>query len=138
MPQSASQPERATRALLGELKPMPAQKVRLDLEMEFSPEAYQQLALGHISRDMDDKWDAFLEGDRLYWHRSWTGNCLYQTRPERRNDRFVTAETWVNRDPQQYISSDDRYDAALLAVLIDNFLLGKRTPFPKPTDSPLR
>ena len=127
---------RVQRQMLNELKPMPEQRARLDGAMEFSPDEYARLTLGHMSRDMDDKWDALLEDDWLYWHRSWTGNCVYQTRIERRDDRFVTAETWVNRDPQQYNFTDDRYDAALLAFLIDNFLLGKRTPFPTPSDLP--
>ena len=38
----------------------------------------------------------------------------------------------MNRDPGQYVVTDDEYDVALLSFLIDNFLLGKQTPFPLP------
>lgn len=42
------------------------------------------------------------------------------------------AEAWVNRDPEQYSGTDDVYDVALLAYLIDRLLLGRHPPFPFP------
>jgi hypothetical protein len=33
---------------------------------------------GHRSRDLDDRWHAFVESDRLYLHRSWTGHGVYE------------------------------------------------------------
>jgi hypothetical protein len=41
----------------------------------FSPDTIRR---GHRSQDMDDKWHAFVEDQRLYLHRSWTGMGVYE------------------------------------------------------------
>src|ERR1700732_4511428 len=33
---------------------------------------------GHRAQDMDDKWNALVEDDRLFLHRSWTGRGIYE------------------------------------------------------------
>lgn len=79
---------------------------------------------------MDEKWDFVFENSWLYIYRSWTGNCIYQTRIERHEESYRTIETWVNRNPEQYHASNDGFDLARLSWLIDVFLLGKDTPLP--------
>jgi hypothetical protein len=116
--------------------PMSASKSRLSFNREFTQEEYDRIALGLIPRSMDEKWFVFLEDNWLYFHRSWTGACVYQLRLESNGDNYSVAEAWVNRDPNQYKGTDDAYDVALLSFLMDNFLLGKRTPFPLPSDVP--
>lgn len=37
---------------------------------------WRVIGQGHKSDDMDDKWNAFVEGHRLYLHRSWTPRHL--------------------------------------------------------------
>jgi hypothetical protein len=115
---------------------MPELRSRLEFEMTFSPEEYERLSLGHIPRDMDDKWFIFLEAGWLNLHRSWTGTCVYQCRVEADGANYKVAETWANRDPAQYKETNDRYDCALLAFLINNLLLGKHMPFPVPGNLP--
>jgi hypothetical protein len=85
---------------------------------------------------MEDKWFIFLEEDWLYFHRSWTGLCIYQIRLERNENGYIVAEALANREPGQNPQTDEKYDAALLNFLVDNFLLGERTPFPLPGDLP--
>jgi len=85
---------------------------------------------------MDDKWAIFLEDDWLYFHRSWTGVCIYMLRLESIEDGYRIAEAWVNRESAQYKLTDDEYDVKLLRFLIDNFLLGKNTAFPLPPEMP--
>ena len=85
---------------------------------------------------MDDKWFIFMEDMQLNFHRSWTGHCIYQIRFEKRDAEYVIVEAWVNRDQEEYRSDDDNYDIALLSFLIDNFLLGRNTPFPLPENLP--
>jgi hypothetical protein len=73
---------------------------------------------------------------QLNFHRSWTGQCIYQMKFERKgNEGFVT-EAWVNRNQEEYRNFDDNYDIELLSFLIDNFLLGKNKPFPIPSNLP--
>ncbi|WP_152486484.1 hypothetical protein [Nocardiopsis lucentensis] len=36
------------------------------------------IRLGLVSREMEERWDAFVEDDRLLVMRSWTGRCFYE------------------------------------------------------------
>ncbi|HXV81623.1 MAG TPA: hypothetical protein VEG60_17220 [Candidatus Binatia bacterium] len=124
----SNSPEIANRNSMGNwhsLMPMSESRKRLPVEREFSREEYEQISLGVIPQGMDDRWFVFLEEDWLYFHRSWTGICIYQFRLEKRRDRYVIAEAWVNRDSDQYGRTDDDYDANLLRRLVDDYLLLK-------------
>ncbi len=124
--------ERAKRQAM----PMPESRKRLSFKREFSQEEYTRLSLGLVPREMEDKWLIFLEDNQLFFHRSWTGHCLYQLCLEKKEQGYSVAEAWGNRNQDQYRNTDDEYDGALLAFLIDNFLLGKHTPFPVPSGLP--
>ena len=66
-----------------------------------------------------------LEDDTLYFHRSWTGHCIYVVHlaAEGESGRMVRAD--VNRDYEQYQLADDDYDAQLISDLIDVLLQGR-------------
>ena len=49
-------------------------------EMILSREEMQEIAVGYRPIDMSDKWLAFMEDDRLFLHRSWTGHGIYEVR----------------------------------------------------------
>ncbi len=134
---NSNSPEIANRHSLDNwlwVRPMPESRKRLPVGRELSPEEYEQISLGIIPRGMDDRWFIFLEEDWLYFHRSWTGLCIYQCRLEKRGDRYVIAEAWVNRDSDQYGRTDDDYDANLLRRLIDDYLLQKFKKIPPPEE----
>lgn len=114
-------------------KQMPKLKTRLQLDLTFSTEEYQRISLGLVPEQMEDKWFIYLEGEWLYFHRSWTGHCIYQLRLEPDGNGYKVAEAWVNRNPDQYTEADDSYDATLLTFLIERLLLGKDVPFPAPS-----
>jgi hypothetical protein len=128
--------KKATRQSVGNVLTMPASKSRLSFHRKFTQEEYDRIALGLISRSMDEKWLIFLENNWLYFHRSWTGACIYQLRLEDNGSSYSVAEAWVNRDPKQYKCKDDGYDVELISFLIDNFLLGKQAAFPMPNGLP--
>jgi hypothetical protein len=111
-------------------EPMPVKTARLPYARVFSIEEYGRISLGLIPREMEDKWFIFLEDDWLYLHRSWTGTCVYKVQLQQKEDKYNVADALVNRDPEQYLETDINYDAALLNFLVENFLLGKRIPFP--------
>ena len=115
---------------------MPECRSRLEFDIVFSAEEYEKIAFGLIPLDMDDKWVIFLEDDWLYFHRSWTGACIYQIKLKAEGDKYCVTEAWVNRNSEQYGATDNEYDAKLLSFLIDNFLLGRTTPFPLPCNLP--
>ena len=49
-------------------------------ERVWSAEEWDRIQQGYRSRDMDEKWDVFVEDGVVYLHRSWTGNGIYEAR----------------------------------------------------------
>jgi hypothetical protein len=71
---------------------------------------------------MEDTWFAFVEGDMLHLHRSWTGYQIYAvTFAPRDGDSFI-ARAEANRDPSQYTQTDDEADVRSLLALIDGLI----------------
>jgi hypothetical protein len=129
------QQKKATRES-GQVLPMPKQRKHLPFERLFTQYEFDQISLGLIAHEMEDKWFIFLDDMQLSFHRSWTGHCIFQIRFEKQDREYATTEVWVNRNQEEYRNNDDDYDIALLSFLIDNFLLGKNTPFPAPSNLP--
>ena len=122
----------ANRSSRGKLSSLPTAHKNLRFRREFTVEEYDRLARGVIPQAMEDKWFIFLEAEYLYFHRSWTGFLIYQIRLNKEGEKYFVDETLVNREPEQYKATDDEYDVTFLGFLIDNLLLGKQTPFPRP------
>jgi hypothetical protein len=79
---------------------------------------------GHRSRDMDDKWHAFVEDQRLYLHRSWTGMGVYQAQFDAVDGGWRITSAWVAGDHDSYRRRDDNFESAMLEALIERVLLG--------------
>jgi hypothetical protein len=105
---------------------MPDEKQKLAFTRVFSSSEYKLLQMGFIPDEMEEKWFIYMEKDWLYFHRSWTGICIYRMHLERAKGGYEVIETWVNRDPEQYSDTDDQRDIARLNLLIDQFLIGKK------------
>jgi len=116
-------------------KHLPPPAVRKDLGFEgtFTAGESERLLRGLVPMEMEDKWFVYFEDEWLRFHRSWTGAFIYALRLERSGGGFRVAESWVNRDPQQYKGDDESYDRQLLRFLIDALLLGRTgAVFPMP------
>lgn len=103
---------------------MPEIKCSIPFQRSFTLEEYRRIQAGFIPQAMEDKWFVFLEGDWVFFHRGWTGICIYQVKLEPDGNGFKVAETWSNRDPEQYHCDDVKHDAALLNWIIEYILLG--------------
>ncbi|MBD0675160.1 hypothetical protein [Streptomyces sp. CBMA156] len=92
----------------------------------WSDEDWQRIQLGYWSRDMDEKWDVFTEGDVVFLHRSWTGHGIFEATfaPADGGGRQIT-EAVVERDPERRRSSDDEYDCLLLELVLSTIVLGE-------------
>lgn len=96
-------------------KPMPKQHETFILSRSFSEKEMAALRCGNVPQAMEDKWFWFMEGPTLWAHRSWTGHCIYRIDFKENNKHVVT----VNRDPEQYKSTDVTEDAKSLNKLLD-------------------
>ncbi len=112
-------------------EPMPAQHTALRVDIGYTSDEMAAIRQGVYPEVMEDKWFIFWEAPHLYLHRSWTGFCLFVAEFALADDgsaRLVGAT--VNRDPDQYLSTDDDQDAAMLRFIIDVMLLGRDAEFP--------
>lgn len=102
---------------------MPAERERMDLPLLFSDADAEQMIEGHIPDDMDDKWFIFFEEGWLYFHRSWTGHCIYAVRLDGSPAGVRIAEAWVNRNRDEYNSPGLDTDNRMVEQLIRTRLL---------------
>ena len=54
---------------------MPARHSEYYIKRHFSEKQMECLRFGHVPEEMEDKWFWYMEGQKLYAHRSWTGIC---------------------------------------------------------------
>jgi hypothetical protein len=104
-------------------KELPPEKCTLSIGRRFTLAEMEQVRRGSIPEQMEDKWFVYWENNTLYFHRSWTGICIYIARFHEERDGYVMRDADVNRDPEQYQTTSDDEDLRLLSVLIDVVLL---------------
>ncbi len=109
---------------------LPEGCAKLNFQASYNSQEYELICLGLIPRDMDDRWFVFVEGDVAFFHRSWTGICIYKVTFELLQDRYVVTEALVNRKIEEFRETDDRRYTALLHSLIESWLLEKDSPSP--------
>ncbi|WP_413253047.1 hypothetical protein [Streptomyces anulatus] len=92
----------------------------------WSDEEWERIQLGYSSRDMDEKWDVFAEGEVVFLHRSWTGSGVFEaTLAPVDAGGWQIAEAVVERDPERYRSDDDEYDCLMLELVLSAIVLGE-------------
>ena len=114
---------------------LPARRASVTLDRVFSQEDMDRIHRGVVPETMDDKWFIYWTEGALYFHRSWTGFCIYVVHFAAEGDVWRMLLADVNRDPRQYEETDTDRDARLIASLIDVLLLHRHVAFP-PAGSP--
>jgi hypothetical protein len=90
----------------------------------------RRIRRGVVPEEMEDKWFVYWQDDSLFFHRSWTGFCIYVVRFIGEGDscKMVTAD--LNRDPEQHAPATDAMEARMISYLIDVLLLRQASVFP--------
>ena len=104
---------------------LPAARAQISFARSYTAEEFRQIRKGLLPQQMEDHWFAYYEEPWLYFHRSWTGFCIYQLRFETSHDGARVSEVLVNRDPKEKFGISDRDSTLLLAVILDD-LAGRR------------
>lgn len=99
-------------------------------DIALTPDQYEALKRGLKPREMDDKWFAFVEDDRLYLHRSWSGFGIYEVQFARDDDLFVPAEVVVTGDPEKFQRSSEAETGDHLRLVIGHILRSQVTDPP--------
>jgi len=95
-------------------KPMPKEQETLTFKRAFTAEQMKVLRRGHVPEAMEDKWFWYMQGNKLYAHRSWTGICIYIVEFCPGNVLRVR----VNRNPKQYYCTSDEEDLQTVNKLL--------------------
>lgn len=71
-------------------------------DIHLSRDQMRELAKGYRPMDMNDKWLAFMEEDRLFIHRSWTRHGIYEVKFAAKEldwmpNAFMPVSAWVER-----------------------------------------
>lgn len=92
----------------------------------WSDEDWDRIRRGYRARDMDEKWNIFVEGDVLFMHRSWTGHGVYEASfaPATGGGRRI-ASAVVEADGKRYRSMGDEYDCLMMELIISAIVLGE-------------
>lgn len=111
-------------------KPLPSTKATIHLERTFSSREMERIRAGLVPQQMEDKWFIYWENDALFFHRSWTGVCIYVVRFTAEGDGGKMIGADVNREPEQYGETSDKKDAKMISYLVDVLLLRHPAEFP--------
>jgi hypothetical protein len=109
---------------------LPSKRTTIALNRRFSSTDMRKIRAGLVPEQMEDKWFIFWRRNALYFHRSWTGYCIYGVRFKNDGDSYVMFEADVNRDPEQYTETSDKRDADMISYLVDVLLLRRKAVFP--------
>jgi hypothetical protein len=105
------------------LSPMPERHIMRHLRRRFTPNEMAILQRGLLPKDQEDRWLVYLSGSRLMLHRSWTGLLIFEVVLQPANDSGMeVASVLINRDPDQFGSTDDTEDLDLLESLLQMLL----------------
>jgi hypothetical protein len=106
---------------------------RLPLAATFSQAEYTRICEGLVPQAMEDKWFIYCEPPHLFFHRSWTGQPVYRVKLVQSGSSYQIEEAAWATELARGKEDQLTYQSELLAFLISNLLLGKSTPFPRPT-----
>ena len=82
-------------------------------------ESYRRLQLGHIAREMEDKWSVYMQDNTVHLHRSWTGMEVFRFTVEpiisnglsldKKSDEYYIISSFdVEQDPERYTETDEQ------------------------------
>jgi hypothetical protein len=102
---------------------MPSANKVIDLDLHYSAAAMSAIRCGFRPQEMDDRWLAYMDGETLCLHRSWSGYCIFEVRFSPDGAGFRAIKAIVNRDPAQYRSDGDDADQQAISAIINGYFL---------------
>src|SRR5689334_19236388 len=118
--------EAVRRASLGELFPITA-PVRLTLlpTRVWTQEQWERIELGYRARDMDEKWDVFVEDHVAFLHRSWTGRGFFEASFTAADGGWRITAAVAESTPERVRNIRAQRDRVLLELVLSAIVLGE-------------
>lgn len=83
------------------------------------PDEFSKLIMGLKPSSMDDKWFVYWLNQSIYFHRSWSGHCIFIAKVEKVEDDIFLTEVITNKKPDQFGTQDIRVKKEMFNKLID-------------------
>jgi hypothetical protein len=90
-----------------------------------------KICLGYIPEKMGEKWFIYMEGDWLYLHQSWTGDCTFMVRFYQGMYHYRIAGAWATRDGIERGTLKRKDDAREIRFLIWFLLIHEDIEYPR-------
>jgi hypothetical protein len=113
------------RESFGALLPISSPVVISPPDSVWSDAEWGQIRLGHRAFDMDDKWNAFVEGTRLFLHRSWTGTGMFEAAFEPSDTGWRIKDAVTESSAPFYRPGDEGLASDLLFLVVESVLLDR-------------
>ncbi len=117
-------------------EPLPPERTSIALDLVFTMEETEIIRRGLIPVQMEDKWFIYWKDGTLFFHRSWTGHCIYVVHFIEEGDSCRMVRADVNRDPDQYGETSEEEDAGMVPYLVNLLLLHRNGAFPGSGETP--
>ncbi len=108
-------------------EPLPLKRTSISLNRSFSAEEMEIICRGIVPEEIEDRWFVYWQNHRLFFHRSWTGFCVFIVHFKEENGCYRMVDAEVNRDRNQYKNIDDEKDRKYISSLIDAILAHRMT-----------
>lgn len=93
-----------------------------ELDINLPMNEFELLEKGMFATVMEDKWNVFVIDNYMYWTHSWTDDCIFKIKLNRRKD-FVNLERGlVTRNKKQFVSDNIERDKTLFLELLQVYL----------------
>lgn len=98
------------------LKEFPTEFIKININLNLSRAALEK-AINYQPYGMDEKWHIYVEDDTIYFHRLFTGYCIYKVKMNDTKDKLI--EFSINNNPEQYKFKSIEYDLGLFNTIVD-------------------
>ncbi|MCX4029276.1 hypothetical protein H0A36_07295 [Endozoicomonas sp. SM1973] len=111
----------------------PKEAVTIEANLKYDYSGEVQDGVLFKASQMEDKWDIYLYGSKIYFCRSWTGELFFVIDFELKNNIINVSKLYV---PKSAIEDGELYLQQQVDYLIKHHLLGKIVPHPLPMGFP--
>jgi len=101
--------------------PPPIEREVFNVDWTFPAEMGERMNAGHVPEGMDDRWFILMGNDWLYFHRSWTGQCIFGLKVDGLSEGVAINQGWVSRKADEYGGTDIDQDVALVHTLLNEY-----------------
>ena len=102
-----------------DLSPMPEKHITVPLDLKLTDEQMAIILCGHIPDAMEDHWFMYCSDNKIHYHRSWTGICVFEAGFHESFSGFQISSLTINQDPEDCRIEPERATALFCALLME-------------------